>query len=442
MYENLSFREITDGAFYDEFIRQNGGSIIQTYRWTTIKTAWTTRMFMGFSGEEPIIAALCMERAIRPLGKLWYLTEGFITKTAEERVIKGMTAYLKTQMKKYGAFGICTDPMIVIDVDREAQPPSDLLAAMKKAGFVPEKDPRHYTVRPCVDIVVPVGGKSEEELLAACEKGVRHGYRTGIEGGIQIEVFDGDRLDEHPEALDTFFDVITETADRVEFVHRPKEYYATILRAVGKDGQIMLLSFDRDLSDARRKEQEEEIARLQGEIEAVLPQKGGKQAAAVLKKQIAALEKSLRTNQKAEDEIIAAGVSDRKIYLAAGITTYFGKESICQYGGTKNLLRNTLRPTHVLNVERLLESRRRGCEKHSMGRVAGDPYDETQSYYGLVAYKKSYGGRITTYPGDMYLKSGTGLKLYTFTTLFPKIRHFRSRFLRRRLNKQNTEGER
>ena len=67
MYENLSFREITDGAFYDEFIRQNGGSIIQTYRWTTIKTAWTTRMFMGFSGEEPIIAALCMERAIRPL---------------------------------------------------------------------------------------------------------------------------------------------------------------------------------------------------------------------------------------------------------------------------------------------------------------------------------------------------------------------------------------
>ena len=34
MYENLSFREITDGAFYDEFIRQNGGSIIQTYRWS------------------------------------------------------------------------------------------------------------------------------------------------------------------------------------------------------------------------------------------------------------------------------------------------------------------------------------------------------------------------------------------------------------------------
>ena len=96
-----------------------------------------------------------------------------------------MTAYLKTQMKKYGAFGICTDPMIVIAVDREAQPPSDLLAAMKKAGFVPEKDPRHYTVRPCVDIVVPVGGKSEEELLAACEKGVRHGYRTGIEGAFR-----------------------------------------------------------------------------------------------------------------------------------------------------------------------------------------------------------------------------------------------------------------
>ena len=146
---------------------------------------------------------------------------------------------------------------------------------------------------------------------------------------------------------------------------------------------------------------------------------------------------------KIEAELESANNASRKICLAAGLTSYFGRESVCLYGGTVNLLRNTLRPTHFLNFSRIIESSRRGCRSHSMGRITGDPFDSNNPLYGLVNYKKSYGGDVYVYVGDMRLARGTGLKMYLFTNLFPKIRHFRSTVLRNILNRKNlpSKGE-
>jgi len=166
--------------------------------------------------------------------------------------------------------------------------------------------------------------------------------------------------------------------------------------------------------------------------------KGAKQTAAALKKELAALEKRIKTYQKVSAEIDAAGVTDQRIYLGCGITSYFGQTSVCLYGGTVDLLRNTLRPTNFLNLGRLLESRARGCRDHSMGRVTGDPYDEKNPLRGLLNYKKSYGGNVVEYVGDLTLKGGTGLKMYVFTRLFPKIRHFRSTVMRRLINRRQS----
>ena len=95
------FKQVTDGALFDAFVKDNGGTVFQTSAWARVKTAWTPRLFMAFEGEKPILSVLCLERNIKLLGRLWYAAEGFV---GDKNAIGGMVAFLKKKMKEYGVF--------------------------------------------------------------------------------------------------------------------------------------------------------------------------------------------------------------------------------------------------------------------------------------------------------------------------------------------------
>jgi lipid II:glycine glycyltransferase (peptidoglycan interpeptide bridge formation enzyme) len=220
------------------------------------------------------------------------------------------------------------------------------------------------------------------------------------------------------------------------------EYYANILDSLGMDAELMLVWYDRDKEAVKYDSVVSKAGEIEDQISSLdLSEKSAKQKVALLKKEFSSLQKYIQTYKKIDAELESSGNTSRKICLAAGLTSYFGRESVCLYGGTVNLLRNTLRPTHFLNVSRILESSNRGCSTQSMGRVTGDPFDPHNPLSGLVSYKKSYGGDVCIYVGDMRLAIGTGLKMYLFTNLFPKIRHFRSTVLRNILNRKNSPSK-
>ncbi len=437
------FKEVTDVRLFDTFVRSNGGTVFQTLAWAKVKTAWKPRGFMGFKDDRPVISILCLERKIKFFGNFWYGAEGFAGDVSNKELIHGLVVFLKKEMAKHGVFGMAIDPYYPVNING-TDIDDERIGILSSAGFKIPSDRNVYSVQPPTDVVVTVWDKDEDELLSSCEKGVRHGYRTGLENGLYAETVSGRDIKQSPEMLDTFFSVMTETADRVEFVHRTKEYYANILESLGMDAELMLVWYDRDKETEKYNSSTERAGEIEEQIVSFdLSEKGAKQKIALLKKELSSLQKYIQTYKKIEAELESADNASRKICLAAGLTSYFGRESVCLYGGTVNLLRNTLRPTHFLNFSRIIESSRRGCSSHSMGRITGDPFDPNNPLYGLVNYKKSYGGDVYVYVGDMRLARGTGLKMYLFTNLFPKIRHFRSTVLRNILNRKNlpSKGE-
>ena len=151
-------------------------------------------------------------------------------------------------------------------------------------------------------------------------------------------------------------------------------------------------------------------------------------------------EKEIERFNAAMKELDASGISpeQKKYYVACGLTSYFGKTSICLYGGTRNLLRNTFRPTHLLNWTRICRSLNRGCEIHDMGRITGDAYDETNPLYGLCRYKQSYAGTVTEYCGDLYLISNA-FGFFLFTKVLPFAKKIKNTILKKIIKRRTVE---
>ena len=98
------------------------------------------------------------------------------------------------------------------------------------------------------------------------------------------------------------------------------------------------------------------------------------------------------------------------------------------------MLRNTFRPTHLLNWTRICRSLERGCEIHDMGRITGDAYDENNPLYGLCRYKQSYAGTVTEYCGDLYLINN-GLGFFLFTKGLPFAKKVKNTLLKKIIKK-------
>lgn len=409
------FKEIEDKRSFDDFILKNNGTVFQTGMFSDIKEQWKKHFFMGFNDDIPVSVALCMERNIKGLGKIWYCPQGIIS---DNDAFSRFISFLKSEMNRYHVFGLCVDPLIIEKLDNN-NVPADGLDLYLNNGFKRIKDKNEYLVQPPIDIITSFDDKSFDQLFDSFDKGVRHGYKTGVTYGLRSEVFDY-RSPDIDKALDIFYDIITQTAERVEFIHRTKDYYRKMIFDLGDIIQLVLVYIDRKEIYDRFNELVEDLKNDDH-----------------TKKEIDQINRSVETYKKIIDELESYTGKEEKIYLAGGLTSYFGQHSDCLYGGTVNLLRNTLRTSHFLNVERIRTSIEKGCRFHSMGRVTGDPFDKNNKLYGLAQYKISYSGQVYEYVGDLHLSAGTGFKMFAFSTLFPTIRHIKSRLFRKLTNKRN-----
>ena len=258
------------------------------------------------------------------------------------------------------------------------------------------------------------------------------------------EEYDDKTLPQHPEKLDEFFEVMTETSDRVSFIQRDKSYYEQIVTSLCGKAVMNLIYCDnlrRQKLTAEAEAKKAENEKLLSELETA--EKKDKKQISALKKENESLETTISRNAKVSAELsekFGENVPD-KICLAVGITSRFGKTAICLYGGTRNLLRNTLRPTHFLNWTRILKSFDMGMEVHDLGRVTGDPNDENNPLYGLCRYKKSYDGEVTEFVGDLYLIADK-FRFSLFRTLLPKVKKIKNTVFKKTIKTKTVKNSR
>ncbi len=409
-----NFEKTENYEVFNSFAEEHGGSVYQTSMWASVKNAWKPYYYMGYEDGKEVLSCLCLERNIPVAGKLWYCPDGFVCDYKNSALIKEFSSFMKSEMKKCGVFALACDPLIVKKINGETvENFSKDISVFADAGFKVDGVENFYTVQPSttINILLTEGTEriSEEKLLKKCEKGVRHGVKLGKEGGIKCETYTIEDIDRNPEIADEFFSVMTETSDRVSFIQREKSYYINMLRSLGKYGVVDMLYYDIKGEKARAES---------GEM----------------------TEKELERFNSAVKELESYGISvdSERIYVACGLTSYFGKTSICLYGGTRNVLRNTFRPTHLLNWTRICRSMERGCEVHDMGRITGDAYDESNPLYGLCRYKQSYAGTVTEYCGDIYLINN-GFGFFLFTKGLPFAKKMKNTLLKKIIKKRTVE---
>lgn len=399
---------------FNGFSEQNGGSVYQTSMWASVKNAWKAHYYMGYDGDVAVLSCLCLERKIPVAGKLWYCPDGFVCDYNNKDLIKAFASFIKKEMRSNGVFAMSCDPLLVKKINGETvENFADSLKIFTDSGFKTNDVQGFYTVQPSttINVFLTEDGKrlSEEQIMKKCEKGVRHGVKLGREGGIKCEEYTVEDVEKYPWIADEFFSIMTETSDRVSFIQREKSYYINMLNSLGKYGVMDMLYYD-----------------IEGEKQRF---SDGKMT-----------EKEIERFNAAMKELDASGISSeqKKYYVACGLTSYFGKTSICLYGGTRNLLRNTFRPTHLLNWTRICRSLNRGCEIHDMGRITGDAYDETNPLYGLCRYKQSYAGTVTEYCGDLYLISNT-FGFFLFTKVLPFAKKIKNTILKKLIKRRTVE---
>jgi len=439
------FSEQTDLNQFNAFSLEHGGSVYQTSCWAEVKNAWKPSFYMGFKDGTPVLSALCLERDVR-VGKLWYCPDGFVCDLTDKALVSEFCSFMKKEMKKHGICALATDPLIVEKINGEPVDDS-AVDALLEGGFVRNRDKSFYVVQPAVTILTPLKGETEESLLKKCEKGVRHGLKAAEDGLLYGESYDYRTLEEHPEKLDEFFEVMTETSDRTDFIQRDKSYYKNMVLSLREHGVMDLVYCD-------QKKRGEYCSRLKTDLEdrktaleaLENAEKKNKKEISAVKKELESIQNILTRNEKVDKELQEryGDAVPEKLCVAVAITSRFGKTAICLYGGTRNLLRNTLRPTHYLNWLRIRKSLESGMEEHDLGRVTGDVFDEDNPLHGLAKYKMSYAGQATEYVGDLYLISDK-FRFLLFRSLLPKVKKLKTTVLKNRIknrtvNRSNKEG--
>ena len=434
---NYTFCKAKDLNKFNDFSENNGGSIYQTSYWAQVKSAWKPSFYMGYdeNGQE-VLSCLCLERDVK-VGKLWYCPDGFVCDLNNEELVAQFCKFIKSEMKNNKICAMVCDPLIVEKINSEVRD-TNAISSMLKGGFVLNTDKDFYIVQPAITINSPLKNFTADEFLKKCEKGVRHGLKAANDGLLYVETYDNVTLAEHPEKIDEFFSVMTETADRTAFIQRDKNYYKTMVMALNGKAVMDFVYCDqtkrKEYCEELRNKKDTLVSRLE-ELEGA--EKKNKKELAAVKKELDEINTTLTRNEKADDELkVAYGDNiPEKLCLAVGITSRFGKTAICLYGGTRNVLRNTLRPTHYLNWERICKSIDAGIEIHDLGRITGSPYDENNPLYGLAKYKMSYNGEATEYVGDMYLIANK-LQFSMFRTLLPKVKKIKNTILKKHIKEK------
>ena len=178
---------------------------------------------------------------------------------------------------------------------------------------------------------------------------------------------------------------------------------------------------------ARNKSAAEKRARL-AELEELTQSETRKNVLKKYAHEKQALEEQLEAFRQRSEEA-AAYTEENRLYLAAGITIRFGEMTSCVFGGTKNVLRNTLRASHYLNYVRICRSIEEGRRLHDMGRVPHSYMSADAPEHGLFLFKMSFHARLYEFMGEYTLVSRRAA-YHFYHRLMPLVRNNRMKVTR------------
>ncbi len=220
--------EILKSTQYDEYeafaSSYTDASFTQSIHWTKVKKNWGHEVVVSRDANGKIRGGmLILIRRLMPGFTFLYAPRGPVADICDKEVFSELLDGAKAVAKKYRAFELKIDPM-VLETDEEK------IKVLKDFGFRFKPNADEYdTVQRRYNYVLPdIQGKTPEELMASFKPKCRYNIRVAEKHGVECKAYG-------VEGVKDFTRLSVITGIRDQFPVRSEEYYAGMLEAFGPE---------------------------------------------------------------------------------------------------------------------------------------------------------------------------------------------------------------
>ena len=211
-------RTCDDASAWDAFVSQAGdASVLQAWAWGSLKSryGWGVQRYFWVEGGLPVGAAAVLRRSFPGGLALNYAPRGPILDGRLEQW-PGFWHALRERLAQDGGTVLKVDPEWTTDAQR---------AVLTQSGALPSRHPIQHQATWLVDIS---GG---DQAMMRLKESTRRNIRAGIKQGVTVEA------SEASAAMDSFYELLQETAAREQFTIRSRAYYQDLLSLFRERGQ-------------------------------------------------------------------------------------------------------------------------------------------------------------------------------------------------------------
>src|SRR5437763_5455554 len=208
-----------DASAWDAFVSQaRDGSILQSWAWGSLKAryGWRVARYFWIVGDRPAAAASVLRRGLPGGFALDYAPRGPVLDGNLEQWPAFWQA-LRDRLASEGGTVLKVDPEWTTEEEREV---------LERTGALPSRHPIQHQATKLVDIS---GG---DDALMRFKESTRRNIRGGARQGITVEA------SEASAAMDSFYELLQETAAREHFAIRSRTYYQDLLALFRDRGQV------------------------------------------------------------------------------------------------------------------------------------------------------------------------------------------------------------
>ncbi|MBQ1282075.1 MAG: peptidoglycan bridge formation glycyltransferase FemA/FemB family protein [Oscillospiraceae bacterium] len=213
---------------YEAFVESHPhGTFLQSYNWGRQKSSWRWKGILRRNEFGRITgSAAVLIRKTPVLGfSVVYGCRGPVCDPSDHQTLRELLGAIAKIAAKEHAYLVRLDPAV------EAGTP-DFAAELTRAGYAVRKRRRTYVpLQHRRSWLVPLAGRTEEDIFAGFEEEHRHGVRVALQRGVEVRT--GGR-----ELIPDFFSLMQQQSLRESRVVRPMEYYASLLE--NYDGRATL----------------------------------------------------------------------------------------------------------------------------------------------------------------------------------------------------------
>ncbi len=222
----------TEVKEYYEFLKNNPRChFLQSLEWGKIKNNWKNEVLCVRDDNGKIEGSMSILIQKIPVinRSILYCPRGPICDITNKDVLNKLTNEVRSLAKREKAFIFRWDP----DIPNSNEEFKKLVV---ECGFNLKSDINHdinKVIQPKYEMVLNIKDKTEDELLASFSQKTRYNIRLSMKKGVTFEEGSSEDINE-------FFDILTTTSQRDQFLIRDVSYYKKVYDIMKENGHVKL----------------------------------------------------------------------------------------------------------------------------------------------------------------------------------------------------------